>query len=156
VLTAFHACQRLVQTPGGGEASLEAALEGLFISGPLDVLAIMIVVGAVTARCQDGQAGRLPSRARRWLSTISTPSDMCSAHALGNRFPILLAPLIAFSASGRDGPWGSMPRCPRNAPASLCGRRSRLSGGDVRAGGLRVQRSDASKARMQPHEFAYW
>src|ERR1700704_1396582 len=74
---------------GGGEASLEAALEGLFLTAALwIVLAIMIVVGASTGRVPGGAEGSPAFSFPLPESPISPPSTCARATCPGpSSFP---------------------------------------------------------------------
>lgn len=114
VLYGLMLANAMYQPSGGGEASLEAALEGLFVTAGLwIVLAIMVVVGAVQGT-MPGWAGGLAGI----LVPVSgvanfTAVDMCSRHMpWAIVIPILLAPLIAFYAF-----WAGWPKLHAALPA---------------------------------------
>ena len=114
VLYGLMLANAMYQPSGGGEASLEAAIEGLFVTAGLwIVLAIMVVVGAVQGT-MPGWAGRLAGI----LVPVSgvanfTAVDMCSRHMpWAIVIPILLAPLIAFYAF-----WAGWPKLHAALPA---------------------------------------
>ena len=114
VLYGLMLANAMYQPSGGGEASLEAALEGLFVTAGLwIVLAIMVVVGAVQGT-MPGWAGGLAGI----LVPVSgvanfTAVDMCSRHMpWAIVIPILLAPLIAFYAF-----WAGWPKLQAALPA---------------------------------------
>jgi hypothetical protein len=114
VLYGLMLANAMYQPSGGGEASLEAALEGLFVTAGLwIVLAIMVVVGAVQGT-MPGWAGGLAGI----LVPVSgvanfTAVDMCSRHMpWAIVIPILLAPLIAFYAF-----WARWPKLHAALPA---------------------------------------
>jgi hypothetical protein len=114
VLYGLMLANAMYQPSGGGEASLEAAIEGLFVTAGLwIVLAIMVVVGAVQGT-MPGWAGGLAGI----LVPVSgvanfTAVDMCSRHMpWAIVIPILLAPLIAFYAF-----WAGWPKLHAALPA---------------------------------------
>jgi hypothetical protein len=99
---------------GGGEARLETAIEGLFLTAALwIVLAIMIIVGAAVGS-MPGWAGGLAGILVPASGVANfTAVDMCSRHMPGAIvFPLLLAPLIAFYAL-----WAGWPRLHAALPA---------------------------------------
>ena len=100
VLYGLMLANAMYQPSGGGEASLEAAIEGLFVTAGLwIVLAIMVVVGAVQGT-MPGWAGGLAGILVPASGVANfTAVDMCSRHMpWAIVIPILLAPLIAFYA----------------------------------------------------------
>ena len=114
VLYGLMLANAMYQPSGGGEASLEAAIEGLFVTAGLwIVLTIMVVVGAVQGT-MPGWAGGLAGI----LVPVSgvanfTAVDMCSRHMpWAIVIPILLAPLIAFYAF-----WAGWPKLHAALPA---------------------------------------
>ena len=114
VLYGLMLANAMYQPSGSGEASLEAAIEGLFVTAGLwIVLAIMVVVGAVQGT-MPGWAGGLAGI----LVPVSgvanfTAVDMCSRHMpWAIVIPILLAPLIAFYAF-----WAGWPKLHAALPA---------------------------------------
>jgi hypothetical protein len=114
VLYGLMLANAMYQPSGSGEASLEAAIEGLFVTAGLwIVLTIMVVVGAVQGT-MPGWAGGLAGI----LVPVSgvanfTAVDMCSRHMpWAIVIPILLAPLIAFYAF-----WAGWPKLHAALPA---------------------------------------
>jgi hypothetical protein len=104
----------VTQPSGGGEAGIEAALEGLFLTACLwIVLVIMIIVGAVRGT-MPGWAGGLAGILLPASGVANfTAVDLCSRHMPGAIvIPILLAPLIAFYAF-----WAGWPRLHAALPA---------------------------------------
>jgi hypothetical protein len=114
VLYGLMLANAMYQPSGGGEASLEAALEGLFVTAGLwIVLAIMVVVGAVQGT-MPGWAGGLAGILVPASGVANfTAVDMCSRHMpWAIVIPILLAPLIAFYAF-----WAGWPKLHAALPA---------------------------------------
>jgi hypothetical protein len=114
VLYVLMLANALYQPSGGGEAGIEAAIEGLFLTAGLwIVLAIMIVVGAVTG-AMPGWAGGLAGILVPASGVANfTAVDMCSRHMpWAIVVPALLAPLIAFYAF-----WARLPRLQAALPA---------------------------------------
>ena len=104
----------VTQPSGGGEAGIEAALEGLFLTAGLwIVLVIMIIVGAVRGT-MPGWAGGLAGILIPASGVANfTAVDLCSRHMpWAIVVPILLAPLIAFYAL-----WAGWPRLRAALPA---------------------------------------
>jgi hypothetical protein len=100
--------------PSGGEAGIEAAIEGLFLTAGLwIVLVIMIVVGAVMGS-MPGWAGGLAGILLPASGVANfTAVDMCSRHmSWAIVVPVLLAPLIAFYAF-----WAGWPKLHAALPA---------------------------------------
>lgn len=96
-----------VSQPSGGESSISAAIEALYLTAALwVVLVCMLIVGGV--------GGSMP-RWAAWLSGILVPAsgianitavDMCSRHMpWAIVFLLLLAPLLAFYALWARLPW---------------------------------------------------
>src|SRR6267142_1590081 len=114
VLYVLMLANALYQPSGGGESRIEAAIEGLFLTAALwIVLAIMIVVGAVTGT-MPGWAGALAGILvpASGIANI-TAVDMLSRHMpWAIVFPLLLAPLIAFYAF-----WAALPQLHAALPA---------------------------------------
>ena len=145
------------QPSGGGEAGLEAALEGLFLTAGLwIVLVIMIIVGAVRGT-MPGWAGGLAGILFPASGVANfTAVDLCSRRMpWAIVVPILLAPLdrllrllggMAEAAGGVAG---------RAHQRRGVGVDLRSVGRDVRAGGLSAQRSMASKARIRRSSSSY-
>jgi hypothetical protein len=118
VLYGLMLANALYQPSGGGEASLESALEGLFLTAGLwIVLVIMIVVGAVQGT-MPGWAGGLAGILVPASGVANfTAVDLCSRHMpWAIVVPILLAPLIAFYAL-----WAGWPRLHAALPAERTG-----------------------------------
>ena len=114
VLYGLMLANALYQPSGGGEASLEAALEGLFVTAGLwIVLVIMVIVGAVQGT-MPGWAGGLAGILIPASGVANfTAVDLCSRHMpWAIVVPILLAPLIAFYAL-----WAGWPRLHAALPA---------------------------------------
>ena len=114
VLYGLMLANAMYQPSGGGEASLEAAIEGLFVTAGLwIVLAIMVVVGAVQGT-MPGWAGGLAGILVPASGVANfTAVDMCSRHMpWAIVIPILLAPLIAFYAF-----WAGWPKLHAALPA---------------------------------------
>jgi hypothetical protein len=114
VLYALMLVNALYQPSGGGEASIEAAIEGLFLTAGLwIVLVIMIVVGAVTGS-MPGWAGGLAGILLPASGVANfTAVDLCSRHMpWAIVIPVLLAPLIAFYAF-----WAGWPKLHEALPA---------------------------------------
>jgi hypothetical protein len=104
----------VTQPSGGGEAGIEAALEGLFLTAGLwIVLVIMIIVGAVRGT-MPGWAGGLAGILLPASGVANfTAVDLCSRHMpWAIVVPILLAPLIAFYAF-----WAGWPKLQAALPA---------------------------------------
>ena len=102
------------QPSGGGESSMAAAIEALYLTAGLwIVLAIMVIVGAAEGS-MPGWAGALagilvPASAIANIAAV----DMCSRNMRwAIVFPLLLAPLIAFYAF-----WTRMPQLQAALPA---------------------------------------
>jgi hypothetical protein len=114
VLYGLMLANALYQPSGGGEASLEAALEGLFLTAGLwIVLVIMIIVGAARGT-MPGWAGGLAGILIPASGVANfTAVDLCSRHMpWAIVAPVLLAPLIAFYAF-----WAGWPRLQAALPA---------------------------------------
>ena len=114
VLYGFMLANAVTQPSGGGEASLEAAIEGLFLTAGLwIVLVIMIIVGAVRGT-MPGWAGGLAGILLPASGVANfTAVDLCSRHMpWAIVVPILLAPLIAFYAF-----WAGWPKLHATLPA---------------------------------------
>jgi len=114
VLYGLMLANALYQPSGGGEASLEAALEGLFLTAGLwIVLVIMIIVGAARGT-MPGWAGGLAGILIPASGVANfTAVDLCSRHVpWAIVAPVLLAPLIAFYAF-----WEGWPRLQAALPA---------------------------------------
>ena len=114
VLYGLMLANAMYQPSGSGEASLEAAIEGLFVTAGLwIVLTIMVVVGAVQGT-MPGWAGGLAGILVPASGVANfTAVDMCSRHMpWAIVIPILLAPLIAFYAF-----WARWPKLHAALPA---------------------------------------
>ncbi|HTB35935.1 MAG TPA: hypothetical protein VK777_02595 [Reyranella sp.] len=114
VLYGLMLANAMYQPSGSGEASLEAAIEGLFVTAGLwIVLTIMVVVGAVQGT-MPGWAGGLAGILVPASGVANfTAVDMCSRHMpWAIVIPILLAPLIAFYAF-----WAGWPKLHAALPA---------------------------------------
>ena len=114
VLFVLMLANALYKPSGGGEAGLEAAIEGLFLTAALwIVLAIMIIVGAAM--------GSMPGWAGGLAGILVPASGVANFTAvdMGSRgmpwaivLPAVLAPLIAFYAL-----WAGWPRLHAALPA---------------------------------------
>jgi hypothetical protein len=114
ILYVLMLANAMYQPSGGGESSMAAAFEGLFLTAGLwIVLAIMIIAGAVGGT-MPGWAGALAGILVPASGIANfTAVDMCSRHMpWAIVFPILLAPLIAFYAF-----WARMPQLQAVLPA---------------------------------------
>ena len=114
VLYVLMLANALYQPSGGGEARIEAAIEGLFLTAALWIaLAIMIIVGAAMGS-MPGWAGGLAGILVPASGVANfTAVDMCSRHMpWAIVFPLLLPPLIAFYAL-----WAGWPRLHAALPA---------------------------------------
>jgi hypothetical protein len=118
VLYGLMLANALYQPSGGGEAGIEAAIEGLFLTAGLwIVLVIMIIVGAVMG-AMPGWAGGLAGILIPASGVANfTAIDMCSRHMpWAIVVPVLLAPLIAFYAF-----WAGWPKLHAALPAERTG-----------------------------------